>query len=236
MASRKHVRNVKAMEIAMRSQKTCNGLQKFGNGVWWIPVRFKFVTPDAADPALITAYANICNKINIAYYYCIKFLRNPLRHFRKEEPRVNTWSAAKMSHAWFLEGMWGDLRIILDTLMSNWSKEWSATAAQTQTTYLHKNKHHITQPPHPLIQIALLLINPIINFITIFFYLYVTSSPKTWCNKDWWIYTSPNKLFELTWCLFLLNLLPRIMNELTKFVTIIINSRLEKKKRKSNHL
>lgn len=64
MASKKQVKNVKAMETATRSQKTCNGLQKLGRDECRIPVRFKLVTPDAADPALITAYANTCSNNN----------------------------------------------------------------------------------------------------------------------------------------------------------------------------
>lgn len=62
-ASKKKLKNVKAMDTATRVQKICNGLQKFGREECWIPVRFRLVTPDAADPALIIAYANICQNI-----------------------------------------------------------------------------------------------------------------------------------------------------------------------------
>lgn len=61
MASKMQLKKVKAIEMATWSQKLCKGLQKFGRAVCRIPVRFKFVTPLAADPALIIAYANACN-------------------------------------------------------------------------------------------------------------------------------------------------------------------------------
>lgn len=51
---------VNAIEIATWSQKLSKALQKFGRAVCLIPVRFRFVTPDAADPALIIAHAKIC--------------------------------------------------------------------------------------------------------------------------------------------------------------------------------
>lgn len=58
MASKKQLKKVKAIETAIRSQKLCKGLQKFGRAECRIPVRLRLVTPDAADPALIIAYAN----------------------------------------------------------------------------------------------------------------------------------------------------------------------------------
>lgn len=55
MASKKQLMKVKAIEMATWSQNLSKGLQKFGRGVCLIPVRFRFVTPDEADPALINA-------------------------------------------------------------------------------------------------------------------------------------------------------------------------------------
>lgn len=55
VASKKQLMKLKAIEMATWSQNLCKGLQKFGRGVCLIPVRFRFVTPDAADPALINA-------------------------------------------------------------------------------------------------------------------------------------------------------------------------------------
>ena len=64
-ASKKQLVKVKNIETATWSQKLRRGLQKFGKAVWWIPVRLRLVTPDAAAPALTIAYANTCNsKIN----------------------------------------------------------------------------------------------------------------------------------------------------------------------------
>lgn len=61
VASKIQLKKVKAIEMATWLQKLCKGLQKFGRAVCRIPVRFKLVTPDAADPALINAYANTCH-------------------------------------------------------------------------------------------------------------------------------------------------------------------------------
>lgn len=55
VASKKQLMKVKAIEMATWSQNLSKGLQKFGRGVCLIPVRFRFVTPDEADPALINA-------------------------------------------------------------------------------------------------------------------------------------------------------------------------------------
>jgi hypothetical protein len=77
VASRMQLKKVKAIEMATWSQKLCNGLQKLGRAVCRIPVRFKLVTPDAADPALINAYANTCH---------LKLIR-PLHS--SNEPKVN---------------------------------------------------------------------------------------------------------------------------------------------------
>lgn len=57
IASKKQPKNANAIESATRSQKLCNGLQKLGRDECLIPVRFRFVTPDAADAQLIIAYA-----------------------------------------------------------------------------------------------------------------------------------------------------------------------------------
>lgn len=62
MASKKHPKYVNAIESATRSQKLCTALQKLGNDECLIPVLFKLVTPDAADPALIIANAKTCMK------------------------------------------------------------------------------------------------------------------------------------------------------------------------------
>lgn len=64
VASKKQPKIVKAIEMATWSQKLCKGLQKFGSDVCLIPVRFRLLTPEAADPALIIAYANSCNLDN----------------------------------------------------------------------------------------------------------------------------------------------------------------------------
>ena len=64
VASKKQLKKVKATEAATWSQKLRKGLQKFGRGECRIPVRFRLVTPEAADPALIIAYAKACNKKN----------------------------------------------------------------------------------------------------------------------------------------------------------------------------
>lgn len=61
VASNMQLKNVKAIETATWSQNRLSGLQKFGRAVCLIPVRFKFVTPEEADPALINAYANTCD-------------------------------------------------------------------------------------------------------------------------------------------------------------------------------
>jgi hypothetical protein len=55
VASKKQLMKLKTIDMATWSQNLCKGLQKFGRGVCLIPVRFRFVTPDAADPALISA-------------------------------------------------------------------------------------------------------------------------------------------------------------------------------------
>jgi len=60
-ASKKQLKKVKNIETATWSQKLCRGLQKFGKAVCRIPVRLRLVTPDAAAPALIIAYANTYN-------------------------------------------------------------------------------------------------------------------------------------------------------------------------------
>ncbi|PKI45522.1 hypothetical protein CRG98_034040 [Punica granatum] len=60
VASNMQPKKVKAIETATWLQKLRNGLQKFGRAVCLIPVRFRFVTPEEADPALINAYANTC--------------------------------------------------------------------------------------------------------------------------------------------------------------------------------
>ncbi|MFS8000135.1 hypothetical protein Hanom_Chr12g01174801 [Helianthus anomalus] len=57
MASKKQPKNANAIESATRSQKLCNGLQKLGRDECLIPVRFRLVTPEAADPPLIIANA-----------------------------------------------------------------------------------------------------------------------------------------------------------------------------------
>lgn len=71
-ASMKLLRNENAMETVARSQKRCRGLQKSGRAECRIPVRFRFVTPAEADPALIIAYANACSrkkgKSSIVYF------------------------------------------------------------------------------------------------------------------------------------------------------------------------
>lgn len=61
-ASMKPLRNEKVIETVARSQKRCKGLQKSGKAECRIPVRFRFVTPAEADPALIIAYANACSQ------------------------------------------------------------------------------------------------------------------------------------------------------------------------------
>lgn len=61
-ASMKLLRNENVTETVARSQKRCRGLQKSGRAECRIPVRFRFVTPAEADPALIIAYANACSR------------------------------------------------------------------------------------------------------------------------------------------------------------------------------
>ena len=51
------------MEAAERLQKRGKGLQKLGSAVCRMPVRFKFDTAAAADPALIIAYAKTCQEV-----------------------------------------------------------------------------------------------------------------------------------------------------------------------------
>lgn len=58
VASKMQLKKVKAIETVTWSQKLWRGLQKFGRAVCLIPVRFRLVTPEAADPALISAYAS----------------------------------------------------------------------------------------------------------------------------------------------------------------------------------
>lgn len=55
VASKKQLMKVKTIDMATWSQNLCKGLQKFGSAVCLIPVRFRLVTPDEADPALINA-------------------------------------------------------------------------------------------------------------------------------------------------------------------------------------
>lgn len=66
-ASRKHVKKANAMETAALPQNTFKGLQKLGSGACRIPVRFRLVTPDDADPALIIAYAKACHQAHVKY-------------------------------------------------------------------------------------------------------------------------------------------------------------------------
>lgn len=71
MASKKQPKRVKAIEMATWSQKLCKVLQKFGRDACLIPVRFRLLTPEAADPALIIAYANNWNSPTIPHYISV---------------------------------------------------------------------------------------------------------------------------------------------------------------------
>lgn len=62
--------------------------------------------------------------------------------FLKED--WSTWSAAKMSQAWFLEGIREDLLSSRNVLIRNCSNEWAATAAETPTRYLAHDHHNFT--------------------------------------------------------------------------------------------
>lgn len=57
-ASKKPLKKAKTMEAVACEQNACKGLQKLGNAVCLMPVRFRFATPAAAEAALIIAYAN----------------------------------------------------------------------------------------------------------------------------------------------------------------------------------
>jgi hypothetical protein len=62
-ARKMQLRKAHAMEAADKSQKRGSGLQKLGSAVCRMPVRFRFATAAAADPALIIAYAKICTRM-----------------------------------------------------------------------------------------------------------------------------------------------------------------------------
>lgn len=64
---------VRAMETVTWSQNPRSGLQKLGSAVCRIPVRFRLVTPEEADPALIVTYENTCKNKKDTVYALLHF-------------------------------------------------------------------------------------------------------------------------------------------------------------------